>query len=517
LRLFAEVIAKLMFINYIFNRLLCRRRLREIERVCRSPQATQQRQLERILRRAKDTVFGQQYDFVGINSIKTYQQRVPQHHYADLLPYIKRMLGGESNVLCAGQVKWFAKSSGTTGEKSKFIPVSAAGMNACHFRGTKDVIMLYLNQFPQSAILKGKGLTLGGSCAMSAVNRDIMCGDLSAILIENAPFVARFIRTPSVQAALIPDFEQKIRRIAEETVRQNVVQFAGVPSWNLVLMKHILDYTGKDNLLQVWPNLELFIHGGIGFAPYREQFQEIIPSPTMRYMETYNASEGFFAIQNDLSDSGMLLMLDYGVFYEFVPMSGFDTPQAQALTIGDVQMGVNYAMLISTQDGLFRYVIGDTVEFTSLAPYKIKITGRTKQYINVFGEELMVHNAEDALQTACKATGAYIKDYTVAPMFMSVKEKGRHQWLIEFEQQPADIDAFAKTLDQSLCNVNSDYEAKRSGNVTLNPPLVQVVREGVFYEWMRRRGKLGGQNKVPRLSNTREYAEQLMDIDKEDR
>ncbi|GHT68431.1 hypothetical protein FACS189452_08090 [Bacteroidia bacterium] len=496
-------------INSIFN-LLFKSRLNEIEAACKNPFGTQESQLVRLLSATKDTAYGKQYDFGTIRSVDTFQQRVPQQEYADVLPYINRMLAGESNVLCASEVKWFAKSSGTTNEKSKFIPVSQESMDTCHYKGPKDALAFYLNQYPDSGILTGKGLTLGGSHQVSALSNNIFCGDLSAILIENAPLLAYFIRTPSKETALIANFEEKIARIAQETLQENIVQFAGVPSWNLVLMKYILEYAHKDNLLQIWSNLELFIHGGVSFTPYREQFKKIIPSDTMHYMETYNASEGFFAIQNDLNDSGMLLMLDYNIFYEFVPMSEFGTPYAKPITIADVQQGVNYAMLITTVDGLFRYVIGDTVEFTSLSPHKIKITGRTKHFINVFGEELMVYNAEAALHTACEVTGASVKDYTVAPVFMSVDEKGRHEWLIEFETAPANFADFTEVLDKALCSVNSDYEAKRNNNTTLNMPLVQMLKSGAFYEWMRTRGKLGGQNKVPRLYNTREYAEQLL-------
>ncbi|GHT11598.1 hypothetical protein AGMMS4956_04870 [Bacteroidia bacterium] len=483
--------------------------MNEIEAVNKHPHSVQELQLLQVLKGAKDTAFGQQHHFADIHSIDIFQQRVPLQHYEDISPYIERMMAGEPNVLCAADIKWFAKSSGTTAAKSKFIPVSQEMLDICHYRGIKDVLTFYMNAFPKSKILSGKGLTLGGSHQVSPLSSNIFCGDLSAILIENTPFVGSFIRSPNKEVALIPNFEEKIARIAQETVSENIVQFAGVPSWNLVLMKYILDYTHKENLLQVWPHLELFIHGGISFVPYREQYQRIIPSKKMHYMETYNASEGFFALQNDLNDEGMLLMLDYGIFYEFVPMSVFGTPQAQAIPLADVQTGVNYAMLITTMDGLFRYVIGDTVEFTSLSPYKIKITGRTQHFINVFGEELMVHNADSALREACRAAGGSVEEYTVAPVFMSVGSKGRHEWLIEFESQPADIQRFAQELDQALCRVNSDYEAKRAAGSTLDTPLVRTLPRGTFYQWMTRRGKLGGQNKVPRLYNTREYAEQL--------
>ncbi|MDR2937859.1 MAG: GH3 auxin-responsive promoter family protein [Prevotellaceae bacterium] len=498
-------------VNSIFN-LMFKNRLTEIDVFRKNPFAVQEEQLLVNLDAAKDTEFGKRYDFQSISSIETFQQRVPLHEYGNLRPYIERMMNGENNVLCGEEVKWFAKSSGTTAEKSKFIPVPEGSLEECHYRGGKDVLTFYLNRFPESNILTGKGLTLGGSHQVTSIGANTYAGDLSAILIDNAPFLAELVRTPSREVALISDFEEKIKRIAEETLKEDVVQFAGVPSWNLVLMRYLLSYAGKNNLLEIWPNLELFIHGGVNFTPYREQFQAIIPSPGMRYMETYNASEGFFGIQDDLNDSGMLLMLDYKVFYEFIPMSTFGTENPTYCTIADVQKGVNYALVITTNGGLWRYLIGDTVEFTSLFPHKIKITGRTKHYINVFGEELVVDNAESALRTACQATNATIKEYTVAPVFMQGDEKGGHEWLIEFENIPTNLTTFTTLLDQALCAANSDYEAKRKNNTTLNMPLLHALKPGTFYEWMRQRGKLGGQNKVPRLYNTREYVEQLMEI-----
>ncbi|MDR1227274.1 MAG: GH3 auxin-responsive promoter family protein [Prevotellaceae bacterium] len=499
-------------LNSIYN-FVTKSRLSEVEFFCQDPFHVQEFQFRLLITQARDTEFGRRHDFASIKSIDTYQQRVPVHEYGDFSPYIERMMSGEPNILWNTEVKWFAKSSGTTAEKSKFIPVSTESLDMCHYRGAKDVLAFYLNQCPESNILSGKGLTLGGSHQIGKLGAgNTYCGDLSAILIENAPFITDFVRTPAKEVALIPDFEEKIAKIAAQTLGENVVQFVGVPSWNLVLMRYLLTHAGKNNLLEIWPNLELFIHGGVSFTPYREQFKKIIPSDNMRYMETYNASEGFFGIQNDLNDSGMMLMLDYGIFYEFISMSEFGSPTARALTIADVKTGENYAMVITTNGGLFRYLIGDTVEFTSLLPHKIKITGRTKHYINVFGEELMVNNAESALQTACLATNAVVRDYTVAPIFMSVDKKGGHEWLIEFEHEPTCLKTFTTILDEALCAVNSDYEAKRSKNTTLEMPLVQSLKPQTFYEWMRRRGKLGGQHKVPRLFNTREYADRLLDI-----
>jgi hypothetical protein len=500
-------------VNSIFS-LMFKSRLAEIDAFRKNPLTVQELQLLANLDAAKDSEFGKRYDFQSIKSIEAFQQRVPLHHYGDLRPSIERMMAGENNVLCGEEVRWFAKSSGTTAEKSKFIPVPESSLEQCHYRGGKDVLTFYLNRFPDTNILTGKGLTLGGSHQVTSVGASTYAGDLSAILIDNAPLLTELIRTPSKEVALISDFEEKIKRIAQETLNENVVQFAGVPSWNLVLMRYLLSYAGKSNLLEVWQNLELFIHGGVSFTPYREQFQAIIPSPDMRYMETYNASEGFFGIQDDLNDSGMLLMLDYSIFYEFIPMSAFGAEKPPCCSIADVQKGVSYALVITTSGGLWRYVIGDTVEFTSLFPHKVKITGRTKHYINVFGEELVVDNAENALRTACQAANAAVREYTVAPVFMRGNEKGGHEWLIEFEAEPSSLAAFTTVLDEALCAANSDYEAKRRNNATLKMPVLHALKRGTFYEWLRRRGKLGGQNKVPRLYNTREYAEQLLEINK---
>ncbi|MGL4363635.1 MAG: GH3 auxin-responsive promoter family protein [Bacteroidales bacterium] len=502
--------------NSIFN-LMFKSRLTEIDAFRKNPLAVQEQQLFTNLEASKNTEFGKQYDFSSIKSIETFQQRIPLNHYNDLLPSIERMMNGEKGILCGEEVKWFAKSSGTTAEKSKFIPIPQCSLDSCHFRGGKDALTFYLNRFPDSNILTGKALTLGGSHQLASVSANTFCGDLSAILIDNSPMLIELIRTPSKEVALISDFEKKVKRIAEETVLENVVQFAGVPSWNLVLMRYLLKVTNKENLLEIWPNLELFIHGGVKFTPYREQFHSLIPSQNMRYMETYNASEGFFALQDDLNDSGMLLMLDYNIFFEFIPMTEFDSENPHFLTIAEVQKGITYALIITTNGGLWRYLIGDTIEFTSLFPHKIKIVGRTKHYINVFGEELVVDNAENALQTACKATNASIKEYTVAPVFMQGDEKGGHEWLIEFEIPPSNLCTFTNLLDQALCAANSDYEAKRTNNTTLNMPVLHALSNGTFYKWMTQRGKLGGQNKVPRLYNTREYVEQLLEIGKDDK
>ena len=417
---------------------------------------------------------------------------------------------------CSGQgmSRWFAKSSGTTNDKSKFIPVSKQSLESIHFRGIKDVFALYLKDNPDSRVLSGKSLTLGGSHQINNLNNKSYYGDLSAILIENTPFWSDFYRTPSVDVALIGEFEEKVERIIEESLHENVTSLAGVPSWLLVLLKKILEHTGKSNILEVWPEMEVFIHGGIKFEPYREQYQKLIPSEGMNFMETYNASEGFFAIQDDPECDDMLLMLDYGIYYEFIPMENFYDENPPALSLSEVELGKNYAMVISTNGGLWRYIIGDTVKFTNRKPYKIKITGRTKQFINAFGEELIVDNAEEALKLATERTNSVILEYSAGPVFMGEDKKGAHQWIIEFEKEPADPELFVSVLDHGLKTLNSDYEAKRHKNLTLERPDLVIARKGLFYTWMKERGKAGGQNKIPRLANERKYLEELLLLQK---
>ncbi len=457
--------------------------------------------------------WGKKYDYESMTSLKDFQKRVPISTYESIEPYISQMIEGRKNVLWPGEIKWFAKSSGTTNAKSKFIPVSKESLDECHFQGGKDVLAIYYKNFPETRLLSGKSLTLGGSHRINSMNNNSFSGDLSAIMIENLPFWTDFHRTPPTEIALIEQFEKKIEEIAKTSIHENVTSFAGVPSWNLVLMKYILDYTGKSNLLEIWPNLEVFIHGGIAFEPYREQFRKLIPSDKMQYMETYNASEGFFAIQDDPASSDMLLMLDYGIFYEFIPMSEVGSDSPRALPLWEVETGVNYAIVISTNGGLWRYMIGDTVMFTTRNPYKLRITGRTKQFINAFGEEIIVDNAERALHSASSQTGAVISEYSAGPIFMSDKaKKGSHEWLIEFEKEPDNIENFTNFLDLKLQELNSDYEAKRFKSSTLERPKVVVVPKGTFLQWMREKGKIGGQNKVPRLSNDREYLDELLVI-----
>ncbi|MDR0798202.1 MAG: GH3 auxin-responsive promoter family protein, partial [Dysgonamonadaceae bacterium] len=411
-----------------------------------------------------------------------------------------------------GRITWFAKSSGTTSDKSKFIPVSRASLSQCHYRGGMDCAASYLNNFPDSKVAHGKGLVLGGSHKSVADHRGIQTGDLSAILIQNMNPVANLFRTPGKNIILKDEWEAKLEEICEKTYNQRVTNLSGVPSWMLVLIKKMLQKTGKSNLTEVWPHLEVFFHGGVSFAPYAQQYKELIPSEKMRYMETYNASEGFFSLQNDMADPSMLLLLDYGIFYEFIPMEDIDSENPRIIPLADVELNKNYAIVISSCNGLWRYKIGDTVLFTSIRPYKIQITGRTRHYINVFGEELMVGNADLAIQKASELTGAQVLEYTAAPVYMSSHSKGRHQWLIEFKEQPASIEAFTNALDAQLQSLNSDYEAKRYKNITLDKPEIIVAREGVFHDWLKEKGQLGGQHKVPRLSNSRTIIEEILQL-----
>ena len=497
-------------------RFFFRQRLKQLDSTYLHPEAAQEKVFANLLMSGKQTAFGKQYNFQQIQSIPQFQQQVPIQEYEAIVPYVNRIRKGEQKVLWNTPVRWLAKSSGTTANKSKYIPVTQESLYDCHYRAARDVVLTYLRNYPRSKILSGKGLTLGGSHQLDEEPNGIRHGDLSAIMIYNSPWYSELARTPKQEITLIPDFELKIARIAKEVISQNITNFSGVPSWNLVLMKKILDVSGKKNLLEVWPNLELFMHGGIPFEPYRELYRQLIPSNQMHYMETYNASEGFFALQENPADNCMTLLSDVGIFYEFLPLNRLADALAGNFTaldtVSTVKTNIHYAMVISTNGGLWRYLIGDTIMFTSLFPHKIKITGRTRHYINVFGEELIMENAAKALQRACEKTGACVCNYTVAPIFMDNSAKGAHQWIVEFDRPPANTEEFVDTLDRAICEVNSDYEAKRANNTTLNRLTLTEVTKGTFYEWMRQRGKLGGQNKIPCLYNTREYAEELLKI-----
>jgi len=472
-------------------------------------EALQKSVFHRLLNEAAATEWGKKYHYNEIKSYEDYQ-RVPVQAYDDIKGYVERMRHGEKDVLWRGQVKWYAKSSGTTNDKSKFIPVSREGLQDTHYAGGKDAVALYLKQNPKSNFFAGKGLILGGSHAPNYNLKSSLVGDLSAILIENVPSLVNLIRVPSKEIALLSDFEEKVERITQATMNQNVTNLSGVPSWMMAVLKRILEVKGTDNLADVWPNLEVFFHGGVAFTPYREQYKQLIRSDKMHYMETYNASEGFFGLQNDFNDPAMMLMIDYGVFYEFIPMDELDNENPTVVPLWGVELNKNYAMLISTSCGLWRYLIGDTVKFTSKNPYKFVITGRTKHFINAFGEELMVDNAEQGLAKACAATGAQIVDYSAAPVFMDANAKCRHQWLIEFAVMPDSLEKFSTTLDTALQQINSDYEAKRHKNITLQPLEIIVARPHLFHDWLKEKGKLGGQHKVPRLSNNRDYIEEML-------
>lgn len=487
-------------------------RIAQIRQMAERPVDIQNEQLHTLLAKAASTLIGQEYNFSSIKTYSDFASRVPVRDYVAFTPYIERMTHGQKDVCWPGMVHWFAKSSGTTDAKSKFIPVTHDALYKCHYRGTKDTVITYLDQYPEANMLSGKCLTLGGSKEISKISSQIQTGDLSAILIGNSPRYASFSKTPSRDIALLSRWEEKLVKITQATVNENVTSLAGVPSWFLILLKHILQVTGKSDIHQVWPNLELFMHGGINFTPYRQQYRELCPKG-INFVETYNASEGFFGIQT-IKGQDMQLMLDYGVFYEFVPLAELSNPFPRAHTIEDVQVGVDYAMVITTNSGLWRYMIGDTIRFTSLHPHRIIISGRTKHYINAFGEELMIANAEHGLSKACEATGAKIKEYTGAPVFMDINNQGCHQWLIEFDQQPSDLNLFTQTLDNALREVNSDYDAKRYKDITLGGPKVTVARDGLFYDWLKMKGKLGGQNKVPRLANNREYIDSLLSLNK---
>ena len=488
-----------------------KKRFHQIELFLKYPNEVQEELLFSLLEKAKDTQIGKEYDFASIKSYSTFAERVPVRNYEKYQDIIERSRQGEQNIFWPSPIKWFAKSSGTTNAKSKFIPVSTDSLEDCHYAASKDLLCMYLNNNENSQLFTGKGLRLGGSKELYKENGTVF-GDLSAILIDNMPFWAEFSSTPSSKVSLMSEWETKMQAIVDETINENVTSLAGVPSWMLVLLNNVLDATGKTSLFDIWPNLEVYFHGGVSFTPYKQQYKNVLPSKSFRYYEIYNASEGFFAIQDRNNSSELLLMLDYGIFYEFIPMNTYGTPNEKVIRLSEVEQGKNYAVLITTNAGLWRYKIGDTVRFTSISPYRIKVSGRTKHHINVFGEELIIENAEDALKKVCKKTKAEIVDYTAAPIFMEGKEKGGHEWLIEFKTPPNDINYFNELFDNALKALNSDYEAKRYNNITLNKPTIHIARKQLFYDWLKQNDKLGGQHKVPRLSNSRQYMDELLKL-----
>ncbi len=498
-------------INSVINWIM-KKRIHQIELFMKYPEEVQSEWLKKLLSTAKYTEFGKQYGFENIDSYETFRERVPIHTYDHIKPYVDRLRQGEQNILWPTPIKWFAKSSGTTAAKSKYIPVSKQSLEECHFKGGKDMLSIYINNYPESKIFDGKSIAMGGSHQITDVKSEqYYDGDLSAIIIENLPFWAQMFKTPNRSVALMDEWESKIEKMAQITKDENITSVLGVPSWSLLLLQRVLSITGKSHIKEVWPNLEAYVHGGVKFNPYRQQFEEVIGG-TINYQETYNASEGFFGIQDCTDKSEMLLMLDYGVFYEFVPVSDMGSPNAKAIPLWEVKTGVNYAMLISTNAGLWRYDIGDTIRFTDTKPYRIVITGRSKYFINLAGEELILEDAEYAIAKACEKSGARINEYMAGPSDIANGAPMRHEWYFEFEKPPQDIAHFAEHLDTALKVQNSDYEAKRYKNMLLQPPLVQSVKSGVFYTWLKKHNKLGGQNKVPRLLNQRQYINELIDI-----
>lgn len=492
---------------------LLKKRYHQIELFLKYPSEVQEEVLSQLLEIAENTEIGKKYEFHTIGNYETFRERVPIVSYEEFEPIIERTRRGEQNLFWPTSIKLFAKSSGTTNAKSKFIPVSAEALEDCHYKSSKDLLCLYLNNNENSQLFTGKSLRLGGSKELYQ-DQGSYFGDLSAILIDNMPLWAEFSSTPSSKVSLMNDWESKLAAIIEESTQENVTSMAGVPSWMLVLLNQVIEETGKDHLFQIWENLEVYFHGGVSFNPYKEQYKKLLPRKSFKYYEIYNASEGFFAIQDRNNADDLLLMLDYGIFYEFIPMDVYGTEEERAIPLWEVKINKNYAIIITTNAGLWRYKIGDTVRFTSTDPYRIKVTGRTKHHINVFGEELIIENAEEALKNICKKTGAEIKDYTAGPIFMAGKEKGAHEWIIEFRKQPEELDYFTEFLDNALKALNSDYEAKRYNNITLKMPKIHIARENLFHDWLKSKDKLGGQHKIPRLSNKRDYIEELLEMNK---
>ena len=491
-----------------------KKRIHDMELFMKYPLEVQEELFRELIRKGKNTEFGKKYGFETISSYERFKDQVPVHSYEDLFPYIERVMKGEQNILWPSEITWFAKSSGTTNARSKFIPVSTDALENCHFKGGKDLISIYVNNYPDSRMFTGKGLAIGGSHQINEYDPSASSyyGDVSAVIMKNLPLWAQVIRTPSLEVALMDKWEEKIEKMARITAEQNVTNLSGVPTWTILLLQKIMEIKNTDNILEVWPNLEVFFHGAVAFTPYRELFRKLIPTDKMRYCETYNASEGFFGIQDQRGSTELLLMLDYGIFYEFIPMEEIDKPNPKTIGLEEVKVGKNYAMLISTNAGLWRYQIGDTVKFTSKNPYRIKISGRTKHFMNAFGEEVIIENAEIAITEACDHTGAIIDNFTAAPIYFDQGNTGGHEWVVEFKIPPNDIETFKSVLDDKLREINSDYDAKRYKDMALQPPIVHAVNQGTFYEWMKKRGKLGGQNKVPRLSNDREHIDDILEM-----
>lgn len=489
-----------------------KQRLDQIHDFVDNPVKTQQDVFFSLLEKAKNTEWGKKYDYASIKNYEQFKERVPVNDYDGLKPFIERVMNGEQNIIWPTDIKWFAKSSGTTSDKSKFIPVSKEALDDCHYKGGKDLMAMYCENNEDTQIFSGKGVVMGGSTQVNKLSEDSFYGDVSAVMMKNMPWLANLIKTPDLSIALMDDYEKKIDLIAKETISKNITHLVGVPTWTVVLIHKIFEMTGKDNLMDVWPNLELYIHGGVSFTPYRETFRHLIRGNNMHYMETYNASEGFFGIQYELGKSDMLLMLDYGIFFEFMPLEEVGKQHPKTLQLEEVEINTNYALIISTNAGLWRYMIGDTIKFTSKYPFLIQVSGRTKHFINAFGEEIIIDNSDHAIAAACELTGAEVNDYTAGPIYMKDEDKGGHEWIIEFEKEPENFDAFVDKLDETLKSVNSDYEAKRYKDMALRKPVVHKASKGLFYDWLKSKGKLGGQNKVPRLSNDRNYIDEILEF-----
>lgn len=500
-----------MPLNSVFGWIM-KKRYHQIELFMKYPLEVQNEVFHSLVDQAALTRFGLEHQFSRIKNLDDYKKAVPIRTYEEYKPYIDLLRAGEQNILWPSRLKWFAKSSGTTDARSKFIPVTKEALEECHYKGGKDLLALYYTHNPAATLYSGKNLVLGGASQPNEFDEDGYTGDLSAIIIRNLPFWVELRRTPSKDIALMDNWEEKIERIALTTMEEDIYMISGVPSWMMVLLKRIIELKGVDNILDVWPNLQLFWHGGVSFKPYKEQFKKLIPSPTMHYVETYNASEGFFGIQDRIGADDMLLMLDYGIYYEFLPLSELGAKKPRTIGLQDVEIGESYATVISTNGGLFRYIVGDTVRFTSKYPFRIQVSGRTKHYINAFGEELMVDNADVAIQAACEATGAMVEDYTAAPVYMTDKSTGAHEWLIEFAKEPASLQEFMEVLDKTLKQQNSDYDAKRSFDFILKAPQITVLPKGTFYRWLKSKNKVGGQNKVPRLCNERHFVDEILQM-----
>ncbi len=492
---------------------LARLRLWRIEGWRDNPIDAQREVLQDLVTSSQYTEFGRKYNFSNLFTLRAFKQAVPIQEYDDIKPYIQRIMDGEQNILWNTPVHWFAKSSGTTSDKSKFIPVSDESLEDCHYKAAKDVLTLYYNFNPESDLLTGKGLVIGGSHTVHQINDEAHYGDLSAVLLQNSPFWGHWIRTPELSIALMDEWETKIEKLAQLTINENVTSISGVPTWTMVLFRRILELTGKKNMSEVWPQLELYIHGGVSFVPYKEQFRKLI-GKDIHYLEMYNASEGFFAAQDKPGEEGMLLFTDHGVFMEFMPVEEYGKPNPKTIGLQKVELGKNYALVISTNGGLWRYLLGDTISFTTLQPYRIKVSGRVKHYINAFGEEVIVDNSDKAVAIASEKTGAIVNDYTAAPLYFGEESNGAHEWLIEFEKEPDSLNHFVEELDKALQSINSDYEAKRYKNIALRMPVIHSLQKGIFTSWLKTKGKLGGQHKVPRLSNERKYIEEILSLNR---